>query len=311
MFLNTVLINVNMMQKIENCPICNTKFEEKPYIVSKDYLVSKQEFNIVKCPQCTLMVTNPKPEFSEMPKYYDSKDYISHTNSRKTLFDKMYQKVKKKMLRKKMRLIKSHFQSIKNIYVLDYGCGSGDFLEKAKENQFFVLGFEPNIYARKKALEKDITVIGEQTLLGRIPDSFLDVVTFWHSIEHVHDLSVLNNVIALLKPKGKIFLAIPEHLSFDAKVYKKYWAAYDVPRHLFHFNENSLSLLMSNLGCKLIQKKALTYDSYYASMLSEKNRGRSKVFVLFNGFIIGVLSNIFARISKKSFSSQIYVFEKE
>lgn len=297
------------MEKLNNCPVCNNDLDTKVFLKSKDFLLTKSEFEVVKCNNCTALITNPRPDIKEMPAYYNSGEYISHSGSDKSFTEKIYNRIKKIMIKKKMKFVKSFFEK-DNLYILDFGCGTGDFLEHAKNAGCNVLGFENNIIARQKTLNKNITVLANEKLGRKIPDHFLDAITFWHSIEHVHDLYFLEGVINSLKPNGKIFIAIPEHLSFDAKVYKKYWAGYDLPRHLVHFNKQALSDCLSRLNCKLIDKKGLKYDSYYVSILSESYKKRPKLICYFNGFVMGTLSNLVAKISSKPYSSTIYVFEK-
>jgi 2-polyprenyl-3-methyl-5-hydroxy-6-metoxy-1,4-benzoquinol methylase len=294
------------MEHLKICPICNAELSGNAILKCTDYLITKEEFSLEKCPQCTVVITNPRPSLSEINKYYNSSEYISHTDSKRSLTDKLYQFAKRIMLNKKVKLIKSITKN-KQIKVLDFGCGTGEFLVSCKKAGWNASGFEPNAVAKQKAEKKGINVLGE------IPkeDSF-DVITLWHVIEHIQDVNqVLNQLFNALKKDGILIIAVPEYKSYDAAYYKRFWAAYDVPRHLYHFNESSLIHCISAFKMKKIVRKPMIFDSFYISILSERNKKRFLPIALLSGFFIGAISNIKAMLFNYSYSSQIYVFEKK
>ena len=297
------------MEELKKCPLCESDNFE--FIMSaKDYFASKKEFNIVKCKDCELRFTNPRPDKNEMKAFYDAKEYISHEDLNNSFFDKVYQKVKKRMIKKKIKLIKSLFTK-KQINVLDFGCGTGDFLVEAKKKNCWGIGVESNSNARNRALSKGIKVVGEMEKAANLPKQAFDVITFWHSLEHTHDFkNTLDKLSTLLKPNGVFIIAIPEHRSYDAKVYKKFWAAYDLPRHLYHFEEKTLKKCLPDGNFMPFIKKGLLFDSYYISLLSEKYKKRNKFFMFLCGVLIGFISNCKAKRKKYPYSSQLYVFRK-
>ena len=277
--------------------------------ICKDYTVSGKEFELVYDSKLELFATYPQPDEKDLESYYQSPDYISHTDSKKTLIDKIYQSVKKLSLSKKIKLIESFNTPDK--YLLDIGCGTGDFLEVAKRKHWKVTGIEPNEQARKlsqvKIDDSKVIVSELNKLTGSKQKSLFDVITLWHVLEHVPDL---NKYIALiktfLKPTGVLVVAVPNFKSYDAQRYKEFWAAYDVPRHLWHFSQNSISKLFSKHSMKVIAILPMRFDSYYVSLLSEKYKtGKSNFF---SAFWFGFLSNWKARKTKE-YSSLIYLLK--
>lgn len=276
------------------------------YLILKDHSVSGEDFQLVYNEQLDMLETFPKPSDEQLPKYYQSEDYISHTDGTRNWFEKVYQFVKSIALKRKVKLINSFQFNDKRL--LDIGCGTGDFLKIAKNHNWYVTGVEPNPKARDIAnLKTNNSVSDIDQLLKFEPNSF-DVITLWHVLEHLPKLddhiSIFNS---LLKPNGRLIIAVPNYKSFDAKHYKEYWAAFDVPRHLWHFSQQSISKLVQRKGMKLMKTTPMLFDAYYVSLLSEKYR--NGFMNPFKAFWIGWRSNLKARHSGE-YSSLIYVIKK-
>jgi 2-polyprenyl-3-methyl-5-hydroxy-6-metoxy-1,4-benzoquinol methylase len=268
----------------------------------KDHTVSQESFEILKNKEYQLLVTSPVP--SDLESYYKSEDYISHTNSKKGLLDNVYQRVRKHTLRKKRLLIDSFQTAEKNL--LDVGAGTGDFLNTCKKKGWKTIGIEPNKDARKMALENGIQL--EEDFFSLQANSF-DVITLWHVLEHVvHLYEYLEQLKKLLKPNGVLLIAVPNYKSYDASYYKEYWAAFDVPRHLWHFSQFSIQKLFNEVAMKIVATKPMKFDSYYVSLLSEKHK--SGFMNPFSAFYIGFRSNLKAR-SSSEYSSLIYVIKNQ
>ncbi len=246
--------------------------------------------------------TFPQPKIEELPKYYESQEYISHTDEKRGLISSLYQLVKKWSLQKKAKLILQQHGEVGSL--LDVGAGTGDFLKVAKEKGWQVHGMEPNKNAAKLALEKGIDL---KASLNDFEGKQFDVVTLWHVLEHIPDLEeTILKLAALVKPQGALIIAVPNFKSFDARYYGKFWAAYDVPRHLWHFSKESMkNLFAENFQLKNIEP--MIFDSFYVSLLSEKYKTGRKISL--KAFWIGLLSNIKAKRSKE-YSSHIYCFKK-
>lgn len=271
--------------------------------IIKDHSVSKKEFEILYDSEKDLYKTIFN-DWTQLDKYYQSEKYISHTDSKKTWFDKTYQLIKKITIKNKWQLIKK-YQQHKNISVLDVGCGTGDFLKFGLKEGYKVVGVEPNDQARKLANEKLLTVKKE---LSEISKQQFDVITLWHVLEHVPDYNdYINQLKSLLKSNGILIIAVPNFKSYDATYYKKYWAAWDVPRHLWHFSKNTMWNISNRHQLALIHIKPMYFDSFYVSMLSEEYKNSRKNIL--KAFWIGLWSNS-KGLYTKEYSSHIYIFKK-
>ncbi len=273
------------------------------YITVKDYSVSGEEFELLLDKELQLLKTHPQPAPEQLGRYYESEDYISHTDSKRTLFEKLYHIVKQKALRDKVKLIQK-FHPSKGI-LLDIGAGTGDFLVEAKRNNWVVTGIEPNEKARGIAESKGISF---KDSVKDVADGSVDVVTMWHVLEHVPNLEEhIKQLKRIIKPDGVIVIAVPNYKSYDAKKYGKYWAAYDVPRHLWHFSKTSIQKLFETEGIGLVKILPMKFDSFYVSLLSEKYKTGKINFI--RGFLSGLRSNI--RASKNfEYSSHIYLLKQ-
>jgi 2-polyprenyl-3-methyl-5-hydroxy-6-metoxy-1,4-benzoquinol methylase len=273
----------------------------QPFLSCKDHTVSGEIYKVMINKEYDMLVTTPVPK--NLASYYKSENYISHTDSKKSLLDKVYQIVKNTTLKRKLKLIDSFKTSSKNI--LDVGSGTGDFLKVCKNNSWSVFGVEPNLDARNIAAKKGITL---QENLSELKNIQFDVITLWHVLEHVEDLSAYISILnKLLCKDGKLVIAVPNFKSEDANYYKEFWAAFDVPRHLWHFSQTSIFKLFS-LENMIIEKTIpMKFDAYYVSLLSEKYKSGKMNPI--TSFYRGFVSNLKAKRSKE-YSSLTYVLKK-
>ncbi len=291
------------MKKFEKCPVTDTELH--PYISCIDETVSKKTFQIDANESESILVTNPRPSLEDLGRYYESDEYISHTDSSKGFVDRIYQVVKKYALGQKRKLASRHIPAKS---LLDIGCGTGDFLLELKSHGWAVNGMEPNDGARAKAENKLNTSLYSNPDLSDIANESWDGLSMWHVLEHVPDpKETVTQLHRILKKEGIAIIAVPNYKSWDAKHYKEYWAAYDVPRHLFHFSQTGMKSLFEENGFSHIETKPMVFDAYYVSLLSEKYKaGKSNLFAAFSA---GLRSNRAARRTGE-YSSLIYVFKK-
>ena len=293
------------MIEIKLCPICQSTDWYKSLRVA-DHFISKETFQLIECKHCTFVATSPQPNEEILPTYYQSDNYISHSNQATNLINFIYLIARNISLRWKLRLIKNLKPVVS---LLDIGCGTGSFLQIAKEHGTHVSGVEPNDEARKKAEGQLNQIIFNS--LDKVQGCF-DVITLWHVLEHVPDLNKsIKKINDLLTKDGYLLIAVPNHASEDSKKYGFYWAGYDAPRHLWHFNQKSMALLLQKHGLKVEKKIPMKLDAYYVSMLSEKykKQGKNGLMSLLNGIISGLSSNFNARKSGE-YSSLIYIARK-
>lgn len=292
-------------ERLENCPICGKK-EFKNFIVVKDKSVSQESFVIVQCENCGFKFTNPRPDEASIGKYYESEDYISHSNTNKGILSKAYKIVRSIAVKDKVELVSAVGSKGK---ILDYGCGTGYFLASCQNDGWEVEGFEPNAKANSQAsitLGKKI----ENQSLQKFENQQFDVITLWHVLEHIHCLNeTFETLNKLLKPNGAFVIAVPNADSLDAKLYAENWAAYDVPRHLYHFNQATMKRFLKKHKLSVEDIKPMKYDAYYVSLLSEKYKeGKTNML---SSVKSGFKSNYYASKNNQDYSSLIYIARKK
>lgn len=294
------------MEKINNCPICDNKAFEN-HLTAKDHFLSQETFTIVRCTECNFLFTNPRPTVDQSGQYYQSTEYISHSNTNKGLINKIYRQVRNISLKQKTKLIQKYFKSGN---VLDIGCGTGHFLNALKNTGFDVKGIEPGENARTTAREYfNLDVNSELDDLDSSQNKF-QVITMWHVLEHIYPLNnYLEKITNLLMDNGILVIAVPNPESYDAEYYGEFWGAYDLPRHIYHFTGSTISKLLNTHNFKLIKTLPMNFDSYYVSMLSEKYKRGKNNFV--SACLTGLRSNLKAKSNNNNFSSRIYIFKSK
>jgi len=275
---------------------------KKHFLTVKDHSVSKEVFELYHDETLDMLITSPQPDLENLGKYYESEDYISHTDNKRSLFEKAYHFVKNIALKNKLNLINGE-QSNKG-KILDIGAGTGDFLLTAKNDGWETVGVEPSDRAKNIAIQKGISFVDEISVLEN--NSF-DVITMWHVLEHVPNLELqIQELKRLLKPTGTLIVAVPNFKSYDANYYKEFWAAFDVPIHFWHFSKKAIHSLFEKVDMKLEKVLPMKFDSFYVSLLSEKYKTGKMNYI--SAFFVGLRSNLKAS-STKEYSSHIYVLK--
>ncbi len=291
-----------------HCPVCAVD-KIAPQFTAKDYTVSKENFSIWHCQSCTLRFTQDVPAQHNIGPYYKSDSYISHSDTKKGFINTLYHAVRKRTLLQKKNLVVTQ-TGIEKGKILDIGCGTGAFLHTMQNAGWQITGLEPDDTARKKAQELyNLQPASPEKLFALEPLSF-NAITMWHVLEHVHELhDYIKQLEKLIVPAGKIIIAVPNYTSNDATVYKEYWAAYDVPRHLYHFSPAAMRQLLEQYNLTVKKIKPMWFDSFYVCMLSEQYKnGKGNIIKAFwNGFV----SNCKAIVNKERCSSLIYIIEKQ
>lgn len=275
---------------------------KKHFLTVKDYSVSKETFDLYYDETLDMLITHPQPSLENLGKYYESEDYISHTDNKRSLFEKLYHFIKSIALKNKLYLINS-LQPNKG-RILDIGAGTGEFLSVAKNDGWQTIGVEPSEKAKSIAIKKGISFV-EQT--SELENNSFDLISMWHVLEHVPDLhNQIRELKRLLKPTGTLIIAVPNFKSFDAKHYGNFWAAYDVPIHFWHFSKTAIKLLFEKEEMKLQKVLPMKFDSFYVSLLSEKYKTGKMNYI--KAFFIGLQSNWKAK-QNLEYSSHIYILK--
>ena len=268
----------------------------------KDHFLSHEEFEVVPSSYEGILRTMPKLSAQELSKYYESENYISHQTESKSFMDRVYQKAKNFMIGRKKKLVYSyHKQGV----ILDVGTGTGDFLKAFSNDKWTKNAIEPNVELHQKLNNENVTIISS---IGHLENSKYDIITLWHSLEHIPNLEEsIAKLKDALKPNGIILLAVPNYKSWDARYYKQFWAAWDVPRHVWHFSKSGVSSLFKTYQLNLINIRPLWLDAFYIAMVSEKYKNSGNAL---RAILIGAISNVFGML-KNEFSSFTYVFKHE
>ena len=288
------------------CPLCSSENINEE-LTTRDYLESQEKFSLWRCTNCSFLFTQAVPDEENIGRYYASEDYVSHSDTQEGFINKAYHTVREMMLSKKWRLLKKLGNGKK---VLDVGCGTGYFLNFLKQKSFDIHGVEVDEGARSIAQKNfGIHINTPDYLFSDKIDKDFDYITMWHVLEHIHDLK--NNLLRfheLLRPTGKLIIAVPNHESFEAKYYMENWAGFDVPRHLWHFSPDTLERAAEESGFKIKKIHRLPFDPFYNALLSEGYRKNKLKFI--SAPIIGGLSYLNSLVNVKKSSSPIYILEK-
>lgn len=285
-----------------NCSNCNSpeisKFDE-----ITDFFLTNEVFFIYSCNNCGVKFTHPIPE--NLTPYYNSEEYLSHEKNNKSIFSFVYNTIKSYSISRKYLGIS---KKMKRGSVLEIGCGTGDLLNIFNKSKWKTIGVEPNDKPRNYAINHfNLNIVNN---IEEIKNENFNVIMLWHVLEHVINLKkYIHFLNEKLDKNGLLVIALPNPESWDAKHYKKYWAGWDVPRHLYHINEKALKELTKEYFV-IKEKQPLVFDSFYISMLSEKYKGKKGLNLLFSFIYNGLKSNINAWKTNE-FSSMIYYLKKK
>ena len=294
--------------KIDTCPLCGGQQLEHA-LTCTDHYASGEKFEVVRCAHCGFLLTQNAPVEAEIGRYYETPDYISHSDTQKGLMNRVYHWVRKYMLSHKATLVK-RLSHLEKGTLLDYGTGTGYFPHTMMKKGWTVKAIEKNPQARAFAMNNFQLEVNDESALKEYQKHSFDVITLWHVMEHLEHLNEMWQTLAeILKERGVLIVAVPNPTSYDAAKYKEWWAAYDVPRHLWHFTPATIQQFGSKHGFVLEETKPMPFDAFYVSMLTEKYKGSK--FSFLKGMMTGVCAWFSALANKERSSSMIYVFRKK
>ncbi|MEN8223904.1 MAG: class I SAM-dependent methyltransferase [Bacteroidota bacterium] len=292
-------------ESINHCLVCNSE-NIQDYFECKDHFVSQESFQLSICNKCGFIFTNPRPALDDIGPYYDSEAYVSHSKTSAGIINRLFHLSRIYTLSHKRRILKNYSSGNNH---LDYGCGTGEFLGSMQQKGWNCTGIEPNASARDMARQKFTFDIFDESALDHFSEGSFNSISLWHVMEHIYPVEDrIRTFHKLLDEKGMLFVALPNMQSYDAKRYKEFWAAWDVPRHIYHFKPSTIQNLMKRSGFELVKIKPMFLDAFYISMLSEKYKhGKSKNI---QALMHGMISNFSAMLNQKNYSSLIYIFKK-
>lgn len=294
------------MEKLTSCPVCkNSSFAH--FLQCKDYVTSGEMFNLDKCTNCNFVFTNPRPSFDECGKYYESEKYVSHKDNDKSFVLFLYRWIRNRNFKWKHQLI-SKYKPEKG-KLLDYGSGLGTFLNYCKEKGWDSVGMDVSQNARNIVKERYNIEVFPNSQIKEQESNHYDIISLWHVLEHIYDLDeTIFEIHRILKDSGTLFVAVPNRKSHDAMHYKEKWDAYDVPRHIYHYSPEDMTILMNRLGFELVEQQGMFFDAPYVSMRSEMHSGKN--MKLIRGVFRGLISN-FKAVSNHNYSSVLYILKKK
>ncbi len=290
----------------DSCPICGHA-DCRPVFQVVDQLVSQQSFQLIECPHCSVRLTQDAPGAADSGAYYQSDEYISHTNTRQGLINQIYQLVRRRTLSQKIKWVE-RATGLSGGRVLDVGSGTGAFVSALRRSGWRADGLEPDAAARQVGLRDYGITLMESDQLYQLPSGEFDAITLWHVLEHVHDLhGYMKEFRRVLKSGGRLLLALPNHTSWDADHFQQWWAAYDVPRHLYHFAPDSIRALAKRNGFECQSLRPLWYDAFYIALLSHQHQCGQNRWL--SSMYVGLRSNWRAYFDRERGSSLVYVLK--
>jgi len=249
------------------CNSCGTD-DTSPVLTGRDLLHGLPgEFALVQCNCCGLMYLNPQPTPEELEVYYPE-DYEAHVGTKKQQLGWLRRIDYRYGVEKRYRAIMRYTQTGR---MLDVGCATGAFLDGMREHGWRVVGVDPGVRAATYAREELGLEIQNTTFeAAHLEPASLDLVTMWNVLEHLSDpQQALNRIGKVLRPGGLLVFAIPSVESYDLKLFKKYWAGYDVPRHLFVFPPAVLEKMVKAAGFDILERRCI-YGTYNAFAYSAR-----------------------------------------
>lgn len=294
-------------ERLNPCPLCGA-IETVPYATCSDHASSRLQYLLLRCPACGVVFTDNHPEEDEMEQFETLDSQIRRADSPEGITERLYRHVRRRMLRRKAGLVVR--QSYRDSgTLLNYGAKRGFFSDHMERKGWKVTSVDRHHENRQFSLEHfHHRMSGMQEMSDFTPETF-DVITLWHVFEHENEPErLLDTFHRILRPGGILVMSCPNICSTDAMHYGPYWAAYDVPRHLWHFNPVSLNRLVHRHGFTLMHHEKMPYDCFYISIMSEQYMMHRLAFL--RGMAYGLHSWLVSLTRRGRSSSIVYVFRK-
>jgi SAM-dependent methyltransferase len=292
-------------QEVPDCIVCGSG-QRHPHLRAPNRFNVGEVFPLVQCSQCGFVYLSPRPSQESIGSHYEDEGYHPHQAEAAGVVDRIYRISRDWNLRYKRWMVESHHRKGA---LLDFGCGTGEFLAEMRANGWQVTGVEPAAQAR--AVAEGLGVRASADLEGC--DGPYDVITLWHVLEHVHEAAgQFRRLCELLTPGGILVMALPNIGSVDSRAYGANWVALDAPRHLFHFRPQDVRRFAVARGLTPAGGGVLPLDTPYNVLLSEQLAGQvvrgTRLFGLFRAIRVALAASIRGAIDRSRSSSPVYVF---
>ena len=274
------------MEYIE-CILCNSKKYFNTIETVTDRFDKSSQYQIQRC-RCGMISTNPRLDFEELSDHYKNKNY--HPQNRENrIFNCFYRIAQIFNNRSKKKLIqKYHCKG----FLLDYGGGDGQFCRYMSRNNWNTHIYEP--YLKISGIKGGFVSDKKEVKSG-----FYDVISMFHSLEHIYDLDDAFSLISRsLIEKGVLIVSVPNYNAAERPWFKSKWIAYDVPRHVHHFTIESIKKILDKYGFEIIDYRPMYIDTIYNIIMSYNSR--LEVILKAPLLILIMLAKIFIYKSKAS-----------
>jgi len=235
-----------------NCNLCGMGNTRVLFSKKDKFGVAEDGFNVVECQGCGLIYVNPRPSQEEVGKFYPETYSWKETLEAESFFTKCVRELEKAyryhLLRDEVSKVVRFTRRVSG-KVLDIGCGTGDRLDVFRNKGFETYGVETSDSADYAKEHLKLNVKKGDLLSAHFPDGFFDIITLYNVLEHTHNpILVCEETHRILKEDGFLIIQVPNKDSFQYKIFKKRWAAFDVPRDLYYFGTEVLRSLLKKTG---------------------------------------------------------------
>jgi 2-polyprenyl-3-methyl-5-hydroxy-6-metoxy-1,4-benzoquinol methylase len=233
------------------CPLCHENDAVEILHQPAGPNEGTETYRLVRCGQCGLGYLNPRPTPGTISYYYPA-DYQPYQPKEGE------KKARRWSWSRILHRADPHsFLPVKPPgLLLDFGCGSGAYLQRMRELGWEVIGIDVSAHAVEATKQRGIGAYQGALPHPAVPPGSVDVVNFGAVLEHVHDPHQLMAAAKeTVRPGGLVVFSVPNLASWGARVFGPAWWPLELPRHLLHFTPHTLSRLVKHHGLEIIEAR--------------------------------------------------------